>query len=243
MPQKNDPKLLATVERSLKQADSLETLPDSCAAVCAPGGGNRWLANQVRLTEDVWEPFLLRAAAKPALELRARLQQAARRCESPIEELMFLALVVAGQRDSTGDVIVDGREPEPFERDEDSFVSIQPQVPIGKYRVDLQVVVFTDQDPGLTQGLPAPPHREWRRGVVLVECDGHDFHERTKEQASHDKRKDRELQRLGFTVFRYTGSDVWRDCAAAAAEVVEHAHKVALQAAPIATEQPKEGRP
>lgn len=240
MPQKNDPKLLATVQRSLDRHDKQQLVLDTAPSVCASLGAARWDEQLLHLPEEVWEPFLLRATAKPVLDLRFAIEQAARRCESPIEELMFLALVVAGQRDSTGPLIVDGREPAPFEGGEDSFVSIQPQVSIGKYRVDFQVVVSTDAI--LSERLRPIP-AEWRRGVVLVECDGHDFHERTKEQASRDKRKDRELQRLGFTVFRYTGSDVWRDCAAAAEEVVQHAHKVALQAAPIATEQPREGRP
>ena len=36
---------------------------------------------------------------------------------------------------------------------------------------------------------------------VVVECDGHDFHERTKEQAANDRERDRGLQGLGFSVF------------------------------------------
>ena len=46
---------------------------------------------------------------------------------------------------------------------------------------------------------------------LVVECDGFDFHERTKEQASRDRRRDRALQRAGFKVYRYTGSDIWAD--------------------------------
>jgi hypothetical protein len=51
------------------------------------------------------------------------------------------------------------------------------------------------------------------RPVVVVECDGHDFHERTVEQASRDRKRDRELQRLDIPVFRFTGTDVVRDSA------------------------------
>lgn len=46
---------------------------------------------------------------------------------------------------------------------------------------------------------------------VVVECDGHEWHEKTKEQASKDKRRDRELQKLGHIVLRYTGSDIYND--------------------------------
>lgn len=47
--------------------------------------------------------------------------------------------------------------------------------------------------------------------AVAVELDGHDFHERTKEQASRDKKRDRSLLSKGWTTIRFTGSDVVRD--------------------------------
>ncbi len=46
---------------------------------------------------------------------------------------------------------------------------------------------------------------------VIVELDGHDFHERTPEQARSDKSRDRELQRLGWRVMRFTGREVLDD--------------------------------
>lgn len=46
---------------------------------------------------------------------------------------------------------------------------------------------------------------------VIVELDGHDFHERTPEQAESDKSRDRELQVLGWHAFRFTGREVLRD--------------------------------
>jgi hypothetical protein len=51
----------------------------------------------------------------------------------------------------------------------------------------------------------APIHR------LDVEVDGHDFHERTKEQASRDRSRDREALIAGWDVVRFTGSDVYRD--------------------------------
>lgn len=54
---------------------------------------------------------------------------------------------------------------------------------------------------------------------VGVELDGHDFHERTKEQASRDKRRDRILAAGGWTMLRFTGSDVYRDPAAVLSEI------------------------
>jgi len=46
---------------------------------------------------------------------------------------------------------------------------------------------------------------------IAIECDGHDFHEKTKEQAQRDKKKDRYLQRQGWIVARYTGSEIDKD--------------------------------
>ena len=51
----------------------------------------------------------------------------------------------------------------------------------------------------------------WFIVKVLVECDGHDFHEKTKGQASRDKEKDRILVRNGYHILRYTGSEITKD--------------------------------
>lgn len=46
---------------------------------------------------------------------------------------------------------------------------------------------------------------------VAVELDGHDFHERTKEQARRDRARERRLIAMGWTVVRFTGSEVYQD--------------------------------
>lgn len=46
---------------------------------------------------------------------------------------------------------------------------------------------------------------------VIVECDGHDFHEKTKEQAKKDKQRDRFLVMNGFYNFRFTGSEIYNN--------------------------------
>jgi len=42
-----------------------------------------------------------------------------------------------------------------------------------------------------------------------IYCDGHEFHERTKEQAKRDRSIDRKLQQDGWRVFRFTGSEIF----------------------------------
>jgi very-short-patch-repair endonuclease len=55
--------------------------------------------------------------------------------------------------------------------------------------------------------------------LVIVECDGHAYHERTPDQAREDNRRDRELQRLRLPLLRFTASDVVRDDAGVAHEI------------------------
>lgn len=56
---------------------------------------------------------------------------------------------------------------------------------------------------------------------AVVECDGHEFHERTKEQAERDRSRDRRLQAEGYRVFRFTGRELYRDPGMMAEEVVQ----------------------
>lgn len=94
-----------------------------------------------------------------------------------------------------------------------------PQTTIAAYRVDFFIIA------AFTYAQTSAPDRLGQVRVV-VECDGHDFHERTKEQAERDKRRDRELTAMGLTVLRFTGREIWRspvDCAAGVLEIIERA--------------------
>jgi very-short-patch-repair endonuclease len=44
---------------------------------------------------------------------------------------------------------------------------------------------------------------------IVVEIDGHEFHERTKEQAKRDRMRDRLMLMDGYMVLRYTGSEIY----------------------------------
>jgi len=45
----------------------------------------------------------------------------------------------------------------------------------------------------------------------VIECDGHEFHEKTKEQAARDKARDRSISSRSLQIMRFTGSEIWRD--------------------------------
>jgi hypothetical protein len=67
-------------------------------------------------------------------------------------------------------------------------------------------------------GLPG-----WRK--LIVECDGHDFHERTKAQAAKDRSRDRAACLGGIEVLRFTGSELWNDPWKCAGQIIEWANR------------------
>ena len=73
------------------------------------------------------------------------------------------------------------------------------EAPVGPYRLDFALVGDS--------------------GLVCVECDGHDYHERTAAQAEHDRKRDRWLQRRGWHVMRFTGREIVRSAGACLDEI------------------------
>lgn len=89
-------------------------------------------------------------------------------------------------------------------------VLVIPECPVGKYRADF-LVRFA----------------HWKGGFcwAAIECDGHNHHDLTKDQASHDRERDRHFQEVGLLILRYPGSEIWRNplkCATDALSIVEH---------------------
>jgi len=155
-------------------------------------------------------------------EVSASLMWPVKECESPIEVPMYFALAIVA-REHSEVLICGGHEYRPWSgNSNETCLSIEPQAVIGKYRVDFllrsrSVYGEIDQATGRTIPEKAIPIEV----QVIVECDGHDFHERTKEQAAYDRQKDRLLQEMGFKVFRFTGSEIWSDVFKCAREAVE----------------------
>lgn len=127
-----------------------------------------------------------------------RGQMLAERCESPIE--FALATALAHYAALHGDLFDIQWSPEPHPSR--TFARIVPQHAVERWRVDFWV-----------------KFREVERNIV-VECDGHDWHERTAEQASKDKARDRYFAERGIPVMRFTGREIWRDPLACADQVV-----------------------
>jgi very-short-patch-repair endonuclease len=155
------------------------------------------------------------------------------RCESPIERAFLAAAMIEWGCSQRELCVWCGRQPEcwhhlarfllfppavatscafdlrpPYKRV--PRIVVYPQLSIGPYRADFLLV----WQPGV---LDAWPH--FHRTMV-VECDGHEFHEKSKEQATADKARDRYMQARGHLVFRFSGSDIWRDAIACARETL-----------------------
>jgi hypothetical protein len=123
-----------------------------------------------------------------------RLSRLLDRCESPIEVRLAIHLYA--------DVI------------DNSSCDLDNQVPAvgGKYRLDFTLCNERSQSDPMFD--PAAPVR------ICIEADGHDFHERTKEQAGRDKSRDRALAAEGWTVLRFTGSEIWKNPAGCVSEIM-----------------------
>lgn len=91
---------------------------------------------------------------------------------------------------------------------------LAPQVEIGKYRVDF---VFGHA------GAPELPN------CVVVECDGHDFHDKTPDQAARDKARDRHLNLHVKAVLRFTGREIYRDAPTCVMEALNVLHRERTQ--------------
>lgn len=115
------------------------------------------------------------------------IEQDLKQCESPAEKLFILGLWHSGYR---------------------QYLNVFPQYvadgDYGKHRVDF-LITFPALPSVLEETKVVPVVR------LAVEVDGHDFHERTKEQARRDRVRDRSLTASGYVVLRFTASEVWHD--------------------------------
>src|SRR5437773_882091 len=127
--------------------------------------------------------------------------------ESPIEAMFALWWVAVARS-----------QPE-YEAFTDLTLSRQHEVELSgaKYRIDF---IVTPDDADLV--FDGQKHRIYYPGIA-VELDGHDFHERTKEQVELGNRRDRAMQKHNWTVFHFSGTELLRNPARSVEEVFKHA--------------------
>lgn len=164
------------------------------------------------MSGDKAKAMIEAAAQRAAQYLIDDYEVAAERCDSPIERI-----IVAQYLDPDfglewdllrRDILyppsgsIDHVQPPPLDG-----IFLWPQIKIGPYRVDFIFGTFSRR------------HDEYR--YVIVECDGHAFHEKTKEQAQRDKARDRYIVARGHQILRFTGSEIFRDPRKVLNEIVE----------------------
>lgn len=113
--------------------------------------------------------------------------------ESPIEKIFYVA-----------DQIY-------IHENDDACVNIFPQVEINcrskKYRVDFLYnnQIGKDFCKAHNKKFLAPDIN------IVVECDGHEFHQKTKKQVVSDNERQTELQLLGYDVIRFSGTQIYEN--------------------------------
>lgn len=132
-----------------------------------------------------------------------------RKCESPIEQMLMDAIRAKYPDDVVWLDFADMMDllrwydtVEPF-----PAVIAVPQLTLGRYRADFVFIGTNYIGPPCT--------------MVAVECDGHEYHERTKEQAARDRKRDRYLIALEVIPMRFTGQEIFADASACAREIYD----------------------
>ncbi len=183
-----------------------------------------WLSDEDRAV--AWLPAI-KEGIKSALWGVASL---APYVDSPIEERFLVALVAIDELSGPSSIDFHGHGIHHVvrtSRESSSHLVITGQAPVGQYRADFLL--------------------EWgffgMEARVAVELDGHDFHEKTKEQVARGKKRDRFFAAQDLPLLRFSGSEVHKDataCAQEALALLSSAHNKAIdrRRAQLAGEKP-----
>lgn len=57
---------------------------------------------------------------------------------------------------------------------------------------------------------------------LIVECDGHEFHEKTKEQVEKRNKRDYSLKMQGFDILHFSGSEIYKDPVGCARKCIDY---------------------
>lgn len=138
-------------------------------------------------------------------------------CESPIEIIFYYFFHRVAkhnyEEDELGYIYKDG----------DMYgyeVIPQAKIKVGgnEYRVDFLIELHGSDDSNCPEGVP--PDEIYSK--VIVECDGHDFHEKTKEQVKRRNERDYNLQMGGYDLIHFSGSEIFNEPEECAKKVIEY---------------------
>ncbi|NRD80320.1 DUF559 domain-containing protein [Bacillus sp. BRMEA1] len=152
---------------------------------------NHYLQSTAEKVKKSVEPRVLEEIKEMLCKQEIYLLNSIRNCESPVEKLFCLHLLDWLPHYESQFRYIDS--------DVTISIFIQKEIEYRgkKYRPDFLIEVYALGN----------------EFDFIVECDGHNFHEKTKAQAKRDKSRDRNLQSAGYRTIRFTGSEIWEDSA------------------------------
>ena len=144
-------------------------------------------------------------------------------CESPIEEMLLIGMVDLINSGIEALRVMNNTDTRYEENESRASIDliIVPQALVGDYRIDFKVKYLEGGKIPIRENGIIINQADYIK-EVLVECDGHDFHEKTKEQVQKDKKRDRDLASKGYTLLRFTGSEIWKDPFKCASEIYQY---------------------
>lgn len=121
-------------------------------------------------------------------------------CESPIEQLLAIEL----EDLRLEDIILYNPYIDVLAIEKQETIRVKNK----KYRVDFLIPVSYKNQDDIT---------------FVIECDGHDFHQKTKKQVEEDNKRQRDLQEVGYEVIRFSGTEIYHkpyQCATAIKNII-----------------------
>lgn len=61
---------------------------------------------------------------------------------------------------------------------------------------------------------------------LIIECDGHDFHQKTKKQVVYDNQREYNLKMAGYNIVRFSGSQIYNEPFKCAKETYTYIEKI-----------------
>jgi very-short-patch-repair endonuclease len=95
-----------------------------------------------------------------------------------------------------------------------------------KIKLIPQKQVNTDSGTYYLDFLIIPQDKRITEFKIAIELDGHDFHEKTKQQVARDRKRERKIISKGYTMLRFTGSEVYNNPRACINEVADYLENI-----------------
>ena len=105
------------------------------------------------------------------------------------------------------------------------YYYLMPQYKIGDYRVDF--LIYYHYFSKLIKEDEYPKDNKGKS--LIVELDSHLWHGTSSEQFTKEKERERELQKEGWNIMRFSGREIYRDVEKCVEEVFEYFSKIANQ--------------